>query len=628
MLLETMKTKIAQLGAILTTVAWGISTVAATKVPALPRTHFVRAIHLTAPDPSALPELEQVIRQVFPKLGINTLIFEVDYRFAWKSHPELRMGNSWTYEQARRLAQVCRKHHIRLIPEFNCLGHQSWRQTTFPLLKQYREFDETPDIPLNNPGIYCRSWCPSHPGVMRVVSALLGELIDAFQADALHVGMDEVFLIAYPRCPRCHGKDPALLFAKAVNDLHRFLVEQKGVEMWMWSDRLLDAKKMGYSKWEASENGTWPAIDRIPKDIVLCDWHYGKRKHYPSIPYFLSKGFRVLPAGWRDEEAALAFIQDALRYRDNPRMLGYLATTWTDARLLAQALLGKEVSNARTRQVAQTLRRSMQKLVQVTRLDMHLRLDWSKDWLTVQCPYIPGGKIRIHYLEAYCRSGSTDADWVQHTVIPHQSRLIERDPTGRRVVLEDRLANGVTVRHEIEADQDTVRFTVTAENPTDRYADAQWAQPCVRVGPFTGHSANPAEGDLEDYLPWCFLFLNGELVRMPTHPWATQARYTPGQVWAAPGVPRSDLNPRPLSPLQPSLGLIGCFSAKKRWILATAWDPWQELFQGVARCIHVDFRIGGLAPHQKKTIRGRLYLLPADVNLLRARYALDFEQAR
>ena len=28
--------------------------------------------------------------------------------------------------------------------------------------------------------------------------------------------------------------------------------------------------------------------------------------------------------------------------------------------------------------------------------------------------------------------------------------------------------------------------------------------------------------------------------------------------------------------------------------LATAWEPYQELFQGVIVCMHSDFRIGGL----------------------------------
>jgi hypothetical protein len=44
--------------------------------------------------------------------------------------------------------------------------------------------------------------------------------------------------------------------------------------------------KTGYGQWDASENGTAPAIARIPKDIVICDWHYGQPADFPSIRLF------------------------------------------------------------------------------------------------------------------------------------------------------------------------------------------------------------------------------------------------------------------------------------------------------------------------------------------------------
>ena len=96
---------------------------------------------------------------------------------------------------------------IRLIPQFNCLGHQSWSKTTLPLLTKYPEFDETPGQFPGNTNIYCRSWCPQHPEVNQLVFALVDELVDAFEADAFHVGMDEVFLIASEHCSRCKGGD-------------------------------------------------------------------------------------------------------------------------------------------------------------------------------------------------------------------------------------------------------------------------------------------------------------------------------------------------------------------------------------------------------------------------------------
>jgi hypothetical protein len=32
-------------------------------------------------------------------------------------------------------------------------------------------------------------------------------------------------------------------------------------------------------------------------------------------------------------------------------------------------------------------------------------------WLIIRGPHLPHGGIRVNYLEAYCRAGSTDADW-------------------------------------------------------------------------------------------------------------------------------------------------------------------------------------------------------------------------
>jgi hypothetical protein len=86
--------------------------------------------------------------------------------------------------------------------------------------------------------------------------------------------MDEVFLIGSKHCPRCKGLDKAYLFARAVNDCYTHLVNERGVEMLIWGDRLLDGATTGYGEWEAAMNGTQSAVDLIPKDIIQVDWHY------------------------------------------------------------------------------------------------------------------------------------------------------------------------------------------------------------------------------------------------------------------------------------------------------------------------------------------------------------------
>ncbi|MBU6400056.1 MAG: hypothetical protein KGS61_07040 [Verrucomicrobia bacterium] len=255
-----------------------------------------------------------------------------------------------------------------------------------------------------------------------------------------------------------------------------------------------------------------------------------------------------------------------------------------------------------------------------------LTLERQANWLILRDARLPGGELRINYLEAYCRADSTAADWVKHTVIPHTSQLLSLSADRKVLRLRDTLADGLVVEHTITAGDDEVSFRLVAHNPTDRRSQAQWAQPCVRLGMFTGFSPDLRQGDLNDYLPKCFLFLADRLNRMPTRDWATRARYTPGQVWGAPHVPRTDLNPRPVSARVPSNGLIGCFSGDDRLILATAWEPYQELFQGVARCLHSDFRLGGIGPGQTRRIRGKIYLVNNDVPALLRRYARDFPE--
>jgi hypothetical protein len=254
-----------------------------------------------------------------------------------------------------------------------------------------------------------------------------------------------------------------------------------------------------------------------------------------------------------------------------------------------------------------------------------LTLERTDHWLIIHGTNISGRSLRINYLEAYCRAGSTNADWGKHTVIQHRSEVVSRSQDGKVLRLKDTLADGVVVQHVITAKDDEIDFRLQVSNPTEKPSEAHWAQPCVRLASFTGF-AKDAGGNLDDYLPKCFVFLNGQLARMPTMNWAKEARYTPGQVWRPLHVSADDVNPRPVSNQVTSNGLIGCFSADEKMVFAMAAEPYQELFQGVARCLHSDFRIGGLKPGEKKFIRSKIYLVKNDIPTLLKRYQEDFPE--
>jgi hypothetical protein len=177
-----------------------------------------------------------------------------------------------------------------------------------------------------------------------------------------------------------------------------------------------------------------------------------------------------------------------------------------------------------------------------------LTLARTNHWLVIRGPHLPG-EIRINYLEAYCRAGSTDADWVKHTVVQHKNEFISLSADAKTLRLKDTLADGVTVEHTIIARDDEVEFRLAAHNSGSTRSEAHWAQPCVRLSAFMGFDEKTA-GNATDYLARSFIFLDGSSPACPRD-WATQARYVPGQTGAR-ACPR-DANPRPLSPLVPTM---------------------------------------------------------------------------
>ncbi|MDC0049482.1 hypothetical protein OAL09_09095 [Verrucomicrobia bacterium] len=253
-----------------------------------------------------------------------------------------------------------------------------------------------------------------------------------------------------------------------------------------------------------------------------------------------------------------------------------------------------------------------------------ITIGWKDNILSIYHPQIPGGKIDTWYLEAYCRPGSTDRPW-NETTISHRTELVSINDLKTEIKLKCTLEDGVRVDHLIRATRTGVSFDLIAKNPTGKVSEAHWAQPCIRVGKFTGQGADETD-DAYAYIKKSFIFQDKDDIPdfLPTKDWATKARYVPGQVWCPKNVNRDDVNPRPLHPSAPHKNIIGCVSADKKWLMASVWEPYQELFQGVIRCIHSDFRIGGLKPGETKKIRGKMYLLPNDVPALLALHEKEF----
>lgn len=298
----------------------------------------VRGLCLPAPSEGRTAEFIRFIEEELAPRSVNVLLLRVDYGFQYRSRPEMADPGGLSRERAKQLAEVCRKQQIRLIPLVNLLGHQSWQSSCGKLLQAHPEFDETPEVKFpakyawpNPDRLYCKSYCPRHPQVHEVVFDLVDEVCDAFGAEAFHAGMDEVFYLGEEQCPRCRGRNKAELFAAEVAALHDHL-KKSGRGLWIWGDRLLDGKSTGLGEWEASFNETAPAVDLIPRDVVICDWHYERAS--PTAAYFALKGLDVVSCAWKNPDCAAAQVASVALFRENSppelrrRFLGVAETVW------------------------------------------------------------------------------------------------------------------------------------------------------------------------------------------------------------------------------------------------------------------------------------------------------------
>ncbi len=320
----------------------------------------VRGLCIAAPTPAGLDRFVKFIDEELAPREVNTLILRVDYNYRYESYPKLRDAEALSESDVKRLVSVCRKHSIRIIPQINLLGHQSWAENTGNLLREYPGFDETPEIKMpekyawpNPDGLYCKSYCPQHPDVHSVVFALVDEICDVFEADAFHAGMDEVFYIGETQCPRCSGMDKAELFAGEVRTIRDHLARNNR-ELWIWGDRLIDGKTTGIGEWEGSYNNTHRAVDMIPKDVMICDWHYEKPLQTPV--WFAMKGLNVVTCPWQNPESAVLQARDMVRFRDQStplmkeRFRGMVHTVWSPAETFLDSYYGTGTRPGKDRQ--------------------------------------------------------------------------------------------------------------------------------------------------------------------------------------------------------------------------------------------------------------------------------------
>lgn len=217
------------------------------------------------------------VKRMIRELGrckINGLLFYMEDDFKFRKYPFLGREGTFTHEKAAELTAYSRLYNVKLIPQFESLGHAG-AVLSHPELKDLREAGST--------------WvfCTSEPKVWDFLDDVFGELCEAFpDSEYLHVGADE-FENAFGKCPRCAQKvaeeGVGGLYAQHMNKLNA-LCKKHGRQMLFWPSHS--------GPTPALSNMTLQYQDKLDKDTIPTEWIYHGPAQYPQIAQYQKAGFK------------------------------------------------------------------------------------------------------------------------------------------------------------------------------------------------------------------------------------------------------------------------------------------------------------------------------------------------
>lgn len=281
--------------------------------PQLQPAHYVRALHLVLRGVQPA-QVRSIIEQA--RLArMNMLILSLGNSVKLNSLIDVARQDALSIEEFVKLVAYARKNGLEVVPEVGLLTHQE------------KLFGNSPDLLYNH-----STYDPRKPEVKRRIEAILTELIQLISPKAIHIGHDEVAGLNKRTGKQwiSEGESPLPpeLFFQDVVHINTFL-NNKGVETWMWGDMLIAPHEFPemLDKHLHGTAGYAALREKLPKNIVICDWHYfDKQEDFPSAKAFADLGHPVLGATWKSERTIRNFSRYMTTLTQNNR--GMIATTW------------------------------------------------------------------------------------------------------------------------------------------------------------------------------------------------------------------------------------------------------------------------------------------------------------
>lgn len=264
----------------------------------------------------AAPFHKKLIERIFSHLKMNHLVLESEYT-RWDSVPEIAVDFSMSKTHLKQVIQCAKQHWMEVTPLVQSLGHSEWMFRN----GQNLDIAEDPNTPHN--------YCPLNPRTYPFIDAIYDEAINLFQPRYFHIGHDEIHLFnRFPYHEPCKQRGLTQLFVDDV--LHHYLrFRQRGIRTMMWGDMLLhQSESADGAAFAESPEEAQRRRNLLPKDILICDWHYQPRPPeefvQKNLKVLQSAGFQVIATTWYTPMNIYNFAKAA----QQANIVGLLQSTW------------------------------------------------------------------------------------------------------------------------------------------------------------------------------------------------------------------------------------------------------------------------------------------------------------
>lgn len=297
-----------------------------------------RAVHLDTKH--HLDRMEYYYRMMdkLSSYKINAVIWELEDKFRYSSHPELAASNVISKQEMQALCRYAKERNIEISPLVQGLGHASY------ILKHHQDLRENPKS----------DWelCPSNPKTYELLFDLYGEAIKAMPyGKYLHIGGDEITAIGIDERCRATGKSAFELQMDWLDKVCQYARENGRVPIFwddmplkyagLWTTILSDKTEEELDKvWNTEKLDR--AIGLFPKNCIYMRWNYGdptKPAHKRLLNWYQEKGLPVMAATAASsgdspfmprEHTKSGYIKSFCQLTAENKLQGVLATAWDD----------------------------------------------------------------------------------------------------------------------------------------------------------------------------------------------------------------------------------------------------------------------------------------------------------